>query len=183
LQTAAAAAAGARSVALTLGGTAVAADEYRDGYLVVDLTTNTGFGHLYQINTHGAVASSGVFNIPLRGPVQVEISTAANSCSLIPNNYSGVILAIATTPTATLAGVAAGPIPIGQFGWVQVAGICKCLGVTPIAATGTYCMVGTTTGAVIAQSTAVSATVPNVGQVLQGVVTASYSTINLTYLE
>lgn len=183
LQTAVAAAAGARTFDLALGATAITADQYRDGYVVVDLATNTGFGHMYQIQTHGAVASSGTFSIPLRSPLQVAIDTTANSVSLIPNNYSGVILAVATTPTAVLAGVAAGPIPIGQFGWVQVAGVAKCLGVTPIAATGHYCMVATTTGAVMEQSTAVSATVPNVGQVLQGVVTASYSTINITYLE
>lgn len=183
LQTAAAAAAGARSVALTLGATAATEDQYRDGYLVVDLATNTGFGHLYTIDRHNAVASSGVFTVPLRSAINVAISTAANSVSLIPNNCSGVILAVATTPTATLVGVAAAPFAIGAFGWIQVAGAAKCLGVTPIAATGDYCMHGTTTGAVIAQSTAVSATVPNVGQVIQGVVTASYSTINLTYLE
>jgi len=183
LQTAVAAAVGLRSLDLALGATAVAADEYRDGYVVVDLATNTGFGHMYQIATHGAVASSGTFTIPLRSAINVAISAAANSVSLIPNNYSGVILAVVTTPTATLAGVAAAPIPIGQFGWIQVAGVAKCLGVTPIAASATYCMVATTTGTVMAQSTTVSATVPNVGQVLQGVVTASYSTINLTYIE
>ena len=183
LRTPTAAAVGDRTVTLALGATAVTADQYRDGYLVVDLATNSGGGLIYAIQSHGAVASSGSFAVPLKSAVQVAIDTTATSVSLIPNNYSGVILAIATTPTAVICGVAAGPIPIGQFGWIQIAGICKCLGVTPIAPTGSYCMVSTTTGAVMAQSTAVSATVPNVGQVVQGVVTASYSTINLTYLE
>lgn len=183
LRTPTAAAVGDRTVTLALGATAVTADQYRDGYLVVDLATNSGFGHIYTIQSHGAVASSGSFVVPLKSPVQVAIDTTATSVSLIPNNYSGVILAIATTPTAVICGVAAAPFAIGAFGWIQVAGICKCLGVTPIAATGDYCMVATTTGAVMAQSTTVSTTVPNVGHVVQGVVTASYSTINLTYLE
>jgi phage baseplate assembly protein gpV len=83
LQTAAAAAVGARTVALTLGATATTADQYRDGYLVVDLSTNTGFGYMYQIGAHPVIDASSVFNVPLRSPVQVAIATTANSISLV----------------------------------------------------------------------------------------------------
>src|SRR3990172_5929195 len=127
LQTAAAAAAGATSVTLTLGATAVTADQYRDGYLVVDLAANTGFGYIYQIGPHGDVAASGDFIVPLRGTVQVAIDATANSVSLVPNNYSGVILAVATTPTAVLVGGSQKPIPVRNFGWILVAGTTTCL--------------------------------------------------------
>ena len=56
LQTAAAAAVGAKTVALTIGATAISADQYRHGYLVVDLASNTGFGYTYGITRHPGVA-------------------------------------------------------------------------------------------------------------------------------
>src|SRR3990167_3889290 len=166
LRTPSAAAVGARSVTLALGATAASEDQYLDGYLVVDLATNTGFGHIYQIANHKAIASSGSFAVPLRSAVQVAISTQATSVSLIPNNYNGVILAITTTPTASLAGVSVKPIPIANFGWIQVAGNCMCLtesnGAADVTA-GYQLMVGATTGSLMPQVTAVSLTVPNVG--------------------
>lgn len=182
LQTATAASVGDRTVTLALGATAVTADQYRDGYLVVDLASNTGFGYIYQIGAHGAVAASGSFVIPLRSPVQVAIDTTANSVSLVPNNHAGVILAVATNPTAVLAGVSVKPIPIGEYGWIQTAGnvMCLCTGTMVI---GTICMPSTTTGAVIVQSTAVSLTLPNVGVITRVATTTNYSTLWLNGID
>ena len=186
LKTPAATAVGVRTVSVTLGATAATADQYIDGYLVVDLATNTGFGHIYQIGTHGAVASSGVFAVPLKSPVQVAISAQASSVSLVPNNYSGVILAVTTTPTATLAGVAAAPFAIGAFGWIQVAGNCMCLtednGAANVTA-GYQLIVGATTGSLTPQVTAVSLTVPEVGICVRAATTTDYSTVCLTRIE
>jgi hypothetical protein len=186
LKTPLAAAVGARSVTLALGGTAVAENQYRDGYVVVDLATNTGFGHIYQVDHHKAIAASGSFAVPLRSPVQVAISTQASSVSLIPNNYAGVILAITTTPTATLAGVSVKPIPIGEFGWIQSAGNCMCLtednGAVNVTE-GYQLMVGGTTGSLMPQATAVSLTVPNVATCVQAGATTEYSTVCLNRIE
>ena len=186
LQTPSAAAVGDRTVTVALGATAATEDQYRDGYIVVDLATNTGFGHMYQIGPHKAIASSGSFAVPLRSAVQVAIATTANSVSLVPNNYSGVILAIATTPTAVLAGVAAAPFAIGAFGWIQVAGNCMCLtednGAVNVTA-GYQLIVGGTTGSLMPQATAVSLTVPNVGTCVRAASTTDYSTVCLNRLE
>jgi len=182
LQTAAAAAVGDRTVALTLGGTATTADQYRDGYLVVDLASNTGFGYIYQIGAHPVIAASAVFNVPLRSSVQVAIATTANSVSLVPNNYAGVILAVVATPTACLAGVSVRAIPIDEFGWIQVAGNVPCL-CTGTMVIGTTAISGTTTGALIAESTAASLTLPVVGNIVRVAVTTAYSTVCLTGLE
>jgi len=182
LQTAAAAAVGARTVALTLGATATTADQYRDGYLVVDLASNTGFGYIYQIGAHPVIDASTVFNVPLRSAVQVAIATTANSVSLVPNNYAGVILTIATTPTAVLAGCSVKAIPIGQYGWIQVAGNVPCL------VSGTH-IIGTTTwpsgtaGAVKPSAATVVMAVTIVGNVVRVATTTDYSTINLCNLE
>ena len=182
LQTASAAAVGDTLVSLVLGATAVTVDQYRDGYLVVDLASNTGFGYMYQIAPHGDVAASGTFRIPLREKVQVAIATTANSVSLVPNNYNGIILAVATTPTAVLVGVAAKAIAAGSFGWIQVAGTCMCL-TTGTLVKGTTCYPSTTTGAVLAQATATDLQTQNVGTVTRVAVTTAYSTICLDNLE
>lgn len=179
LQTAAAAVVGAKSVALTLGAAAATANQYHNGWLTVDLVGNTGFGYAYGIDTHGPVASSGVFTVPLKSTVQVAIDTTANSLSLVPNSRQGIILAIATTPTAAIAGVSVKPIPIGDFGWICTSGTCMCLTVTAVGAIGTQVIPGTTTGAVIAQTTATSLTLPIIGTVLRTAVTASYLTMTL----
>lgn len=121
LQTAAAAAVGATSVALTLGATAAAANLYEDGLLTVDLATNTGAAFAYGIAKHPAVASAGVFTVPLKEPVQLAISTAANSISVIANRHKLVVIA-PTTETGSLAGVAVKAIPASNFGWLQTRG-------------------------------------------------------------
>lgn len=183
LQTAAAAAAvGDRTVALTLGATAATADQYRDGYLVVDLASNTGFGYIYQIGAHPAIDASSAFSVPLRSPVQVAIATTANSVSLVPNNYGGVILTIATTPTAVLAGCSVKAIPIGQYGWIQVAGNVPCL-VAGTNIIGTTCWPSGTAGAQKPSAATVVMLVPIVGNVVRVAVTTAYSTINLCNLE
>jgi hypothetical protein len=182
LETPAAAAVGARTVSLTLGAVAVTADQYRDGYLVVSLSANTGFGYIYQIDTHGEVAASGVFNVPLRSSVQVAIAATAASTSLVANNYGGVILAAATTPTAVIVGVSVKPIPVSQFGWIQVAGNVMCL-TTGTVVIGTTCYPSTTTGAVLAQATATDLQTQNVGIVTRVATTTNYSTITLANLE
>jgi len=182
LQTAAAAAAGAKTVTLTLGATAVSADQYRDGYLVVDLSTNTGFGYIYQIGPHGDVAASGDFIVPLRGTVQVAIDATANSVSLVPNNYAGVILAIATTPTATLVGVSQKPIPVSQFGWLLVAGTTTCLTQGTVVK-GTIVKPGTAAGSLAPQATAVDLETSTVGICTRVATTTDYSTFCITLLE
>lgn len=182
LQTPVAAAVGDRTISLALGATAVTEDQYRDGYVVVDLATNTGFGYMYEVAAHPAIDASTTWAIPIRSAVQVAISTQANSVSLVPNNYAGVILAVVATPTATLAGVSVKAIPIGQFGWIQVAGNCMCLtdGTVVI---GTTVITGSVTGSVAAESGAASLTLPVVGTVVRVAVDTAYSTICLSGLE
>lgn len=175
LQTPSAAVVGARTVTLALGAAAVTADQYKGGFLAIDLATNTGFGHIYGIDTHPAVASSGSFAIPLTSSVQVAISTQANSVSLVPNTYRGVILAIATTPTAKHAGFSVKAIPISNFGWLCTKGPVMCL-TTGTIVIGQKVIPSTTTGAVIVEGA--FSVYPTVGEVVRVAVTTAYSTIN-----
>ena len=88
--------------------------------------------------------------------------------------------------TASLAGVAAKPIAIGSFGWIQVAGNCMCLTETNGAVAvveGYQLIVGGTTGSLMPQATAVSLTVPEVGICVRAATTTDYSTVCLTRIE
>ena len=123
LQTpAAAAAAGATSVSITLGATAVTADDYMDGYLTTNL--GTGFGYTYGVKTHAADAGGGTFVAPLTDGYSVitAIPTTANSVSLVRNPYRAVIEVPVTTITGTLVGVALRALTTGQWGFIQTRG-------------------------------------------------------------
>jgi len=201
LQTAAAAAVGATTIALTLGNTAVVANDYINGKVSVDLATNTGFGYSYSIDSHPAVAGNGVFTIPLAGSpsrttpsgveaaliltgnesVQVAIATTANSVSLIPNPYKKVILSVAATPplTAQIAGFAVVPIAIGGWGWLKTHGICMCLTNGTVVIGQAVVPGATTAGTIEAYPAGTSETTPMpVGDVVRVAVTTAYSTVN-----
>ena len=176
LQTAAAAAIGATSVALTIGATAVTANQYHNGFLVVDLAANAGFGYTYGIDKHPADPGGDAFTVPLKTKVQVAIDTTANSVSLVPCKYAGIILAIATTPTANIAGVSVKPLPVDNYGWTQTRGPCMCL-TTGTIVIGQKVFASTTTGAVITEG---AFTVqPTIGFVERVATTTNYSTIDI----
>jgi hypothetical protein len=116
-QTPVAAAVGAVSVATALGASTTA-DQYRDGYLSVEV--GTGFGYVYAIASHGVIATAG--SVPLREPVQVAIPATANSVSLISSPWRAVVVA-PTTETGAIAGCAVKPIAASAFGWLQTRGV------------------------------------------------------------
>lgn len=202
LQTAAAAAVGATTVALTLGNTAVVANDYINGQLVVDLASNTGFGYTYTIDAHPAVAGNGVFTVPLAGSpsrtiptnvvegallltgsesVQVAIATTANSISLIPNTYKKVILSVQATPplTAEVAGVSVVAAAIGAWVWLKTRGHAMCLTNGTVVIGQAVVPGATTAGTVEAPPAGTSETTPvQVGNVVRVATTTNYSTIN-----
>jgi hypothetical protein len=197
LQTAAAAAVGATTVALTLGATAVTANDYVNGTLVVDLVGNTGFGYTYHIGAHPAVASSGVFTVPFAGSasqtigtdglvvagtesVQVAIATTANSVSIYPNLYKKVLIVPGTLPTASIAGVPPVAIAASSWGWLQTKGEAMVLTDNTTVVIGQPAIASTvTSGAVSLVTTTNIITSPIVGTFTRVAVSASYSTVNL----
>lgn len=201
LQTAAAAAVGATTVAVTLGNTAVVANDYINGNLVVDLASNTGFGYIYTIDAHPAVAGSGVFTVPLAGSpsrtiptnvaegallltgsesVQVAIATTANSVSLIPNNWKKVILSVVNLTTAVLAGVSVVAAAIGSWCWIKTRGNAMVLTDNTTVVIGAPAITSTVTaGAVSLLTTTNVITSPVIGIFTRVAASASYSTVFL----
>lgn len=120
---AAAVAAGAQKVTATLGATAATAEQYSDGYLVVNDAAGEGINYL--ISGHAAVASAGVISVNLAEPVEVALTTSSE-VSLIANPYSAVIVApgaVAHRPV----GVPNVSITNAYYGWLQTGGDCSVL--------------------------------------------------------
>ncbi len=198
LQTAAAAIVGATTIVLTLGNTAVVANDYINGNVVVDLASNTGFGYTYTVDAHPAVAASGAFTIPLAGSpsrtvqsdglmvtgsesVQVAIATTANSVSLVPNTWKKVILAT-TTLTAQVAGVSVVAIAASGWGWLKTRGQAMCLTDTTVVISQQVMISVNAAGAVqpfiLTEGTPNLIIAPIVGRVTRVATTTNYSTIN-----
>ena len=116
----AAAAVGANSIGVTLGGTAATEDQYADGYIYIN--DGAGEGHMYKIRQHDAINSSGSGTINLYdGDTVAEAITTSSICGLLKNPYKDVIV-YPTTGTGSCVGVAATEIADDYYGWFQTWG-------------------------------------------------------------
>jgi len=92
--TAIASAAGTYTPTFTIGATAVVANEYVEGYVMVNVTPDVG--RTYKIAKLDAVSSSGTANPTLSEPI-VTAWTTATRVSLVHNPYSNVVEAASAT--------------------------------------------------------------------------------------
>ena len=116
------AAVGATELTVTMGATALTANQLAEGFVFVD--GGTGAGQMFKIKSHPAIAITTAGVITLEDPV-VSTMTSVTVC-LKPNPYDGVIIA-PSTPTGAVVGVAIYPITASYYGWIQVEGICPVL--------------------------------------------------------
>jgi hypothetical protein len=123
-QAAPVAAIGAVRIGLTVGNTAVTADQYADGMLQVYDGTTTGLGMQYEIESNTACAGNGVTYVTLKQPLKYAL-TAADTYSLIVNPWSSV------TQNASLVhgsgGVVPRPVTSAYYFWLQTGGLACCL--------------------------------------------------------
>lgn len=168
---AAAVAIDATVVTATLGATAATANQYSNGYMIVNDVTGEGF--YYTIGSHAAVSSSGVITLNLNEAIRVALTTSSE-VSLIANPFSGVIIN-PTTPTQQPIGVAVDNTPANYYGWVQTHGVCNVLADGAISV-----------GAAISPSNAVAGAVESgvigqgvIGHALQAGVDTEYRTVFL----
>lgn len=100
----------------------VDANEYAEGWVLVTVTP--GVGRQYKVKGHIAYAAAApTFN--LFDSVAVALTTTSR-LDLVRNPYFKVIVN-PTTLTSSPIGVAVHPVAIGEFGWLQVAGIANVL--------------------------------------------------------
>jgi len=116
--------AGDTRVKATLGATAATADQYAEGYLVVNDATGEGINYL--IGGHAAVDSAGIITVNLVDSLKAAITATTTQVSLIANGYKNVIVnpgALAHRPI----GVNNVAITAAFYGWFQTAGACAVL--------------------------------------------------------
>lgn len=107
-------------VQVTVAGTAVTADQYKDGYLQIN--DGTGEGHSYGIDTNTACDASGTTIVTLKDPIQVALlGSSSTEISLIPNPWSGTV--IQATEATGSAGIPLKDVPISNYYWSQTGGV------------------------------------------------------------
>ena len=115
-----AAAIGDKTISVTPGATAGAADLYADGIAVID--TTPGLGYSYPIKNHLAITASTLFVLNLSEGWSVQVAlTASSRVNLYSNPYRGVIQG-PTTLTNVPVGVCQYIIVATEYGWIGSGG-------------------------------------------------------------
>lgn len=116
-------AAGATALLITTGsgGGALDANEYAEGFVVID--TTPGLGYYYRISDHAAIAAStdGTINLAPEDAIEVAL-TAVSKVTLVQHPYKNVIVMPASTLTNMITGGAVYPTTAAYFGWIQTGG-------------------------------------------------------------
>lgn len=117
---------GATTITSAMGATAMNANEYAGGWLVV--TNTPGNGLMYEIDHHAAVLSSGTATLYLKDPLKVAL-TSSSRFDLVHNPYKDCLVFDGGngTETGIPLGVATTAIASGEYGWICVTGVVSCL--------------------------------------------------------
>ena len=163
---------GATSVTVTLGGTAITANQYAGGYLIVN--AGAGIGQTLKIESHPAQANAaGNVILTLSDPVQVALTSAASKVCLLANPYTGVIIN-PTSATGIPVGVTLYPLTAGSYGYIVTKGIVSCLN-----AGGTAIGLGLAISGTAGALATVAATTGQVAIALQAGVTTESRAVRL----
>ena len=131
---------GATSITVTLGGTAVTANQYAGGFAVV--SAGTGIGQTLRIKSHPAAALSTNVVLTLEDPLSVALVSTDSKVSLTLNPYGskngadvtthGVIVSPSAGSSGPTIGVTISPLPastatVPVYGYLQCRGAVACL--------------------------------------------------------
>jgi hypothetical protein len=120
----AAGAIGDRTISLTNGSDAIAANDYEDGSAITEAVAGAAEGYLLKIDlTHAALDASSTVTLPLAPGYGLPLAIVAGSdtITLCKNPYDDVVVAPAP-PEALILGIATSPVPIANWGWLQTWG-------------------------------------------------------------
>jgi hypothetical protein len=116
--------AGAKTVTVTVGASVVTADQFQDGWLVVQ--DGTGEGRAYPISGNLACGSAGNCTVYLKEAIDTTGVLAETGCDLVPNKYSGVVVSVADQADQAL-GVPNVAVTAAYYFWLQTGGPCSVL--------------------------------------------------------
>lgn len=147
------------TVTVTLGGTAVTADEYQGGYVaVVDGGQAAGQGQFLRIATHPAQTSTtGNVTITLEDSPNTALTTSSKVSLVYPHGKN--VILNPTTATAAPVGVAISPIPAGEYGFLTARGLASVRSDATVPSVGEGIMPSVTTAGDITLATATGANI------------------------
>jgi hypothetical protein len=169
----AAASVGDRQVTVTLGATAVAANAYKDGYLLIN--AGAGAGYAYKIKSHPSANASANLTVTLYDKLKEALSGTTSKATLVYCSYNGTIIH-PSPPTAKLVGVPVIDVTAGYYFWAQCAGPCAVL-IQGSATDGTTLGASATVDGAAAANAAVTQYV--VGIMMQNGVDGEYGVVDL----
>jgi len=138
--------AGVNKFSCAMGGLAITANEYYEGYVIV--STGTGNGNTYRIRTHNSIAASGTLEVTLYDTLNAPM-TATNELNFVPNMYNNV--KVGSSALDLPVGVAVCAVTTGNYAWFQAFGPCAALNQAATPA-GAAVKVGTTGGVLAARA-------------------------------
>lgn len=164
------------TVTVTLGATAVTANQYARGYVVIN--AGTGAGQTFEIASHPAANASAALTLTLADPIVSALNVSDTKSCLIAHQDNGVIIS-PTTATGRTAGVSLYAFAAGTFGYLQTKGPVACLCDSVGAAVGTAISPSAATPGAITQTPYATNLVTGavIGSALQAGVSAEYRTV------
>lgn len=167
--------AGATKIQLTLGGTAATADQYKDGWMVVN--DGTGEGRLYPIEGNTAQATtSGTVNVYLKEPIDTTGVLSQANVDLIAGKWNGTVISAADQADAPT-GVPLVAVTAAYYYWSQTGGPASVLADETLDPIGGVVTIGSSVAGAIEELDAVAE--PVVGEVILAGVDTEYPIINL----
>lgn len=156
------------SAVVTLGATAVSANQYAGGYALID--SSVGIGQTLRIASNSAATSSSNATLVFEDAPNTALTTASTVCLLPPHGANIVINP--TTPTGAIVGVTLYPLAAGQvagattgvftYGFLTSKGIAAALSDATIATVGQAISPSITTAGAVTLASGTNSTLTTV---------------------
>ena len=167
--------AGVSTIEVTLGGTAVTADQYAGGYLWIN--DGDGEGQLLRIKSHPAQATAGGnVTITCYDGLVTALNVANSKVSIVVDPYSNAVVA-PVTEAGALMGATVIDMAANKFGWAQTSGPASLLTVGTLVPGNAAVRSGATTAGGVAPAT--DNVLQEVGDVMAAAGDGEYSLINM----
>ncbi len=155
------------TVTVTLGATALTANQYQGGFLLVN--SSTGIGQTLRIASNPAAVSSGTgVVITLEDGPNTALSTSSKVCLIPP--HGGNVVVMPTAPTGAPVGIALYSVAPSTYAFFHSKGIVAAVSDATAPGAGAEIMTSVTTAGTVALATATGATI--IGYTIQAATSA-----------
>jgi len=166
--------AGDTKISITLGATAATADQYKDGWMVVN--DGTGEGRLYPIGGNLSAGSAGTIVVYLKEAIATTGALSQANVDLRASKWNGNVIS-ATDQADCPTGVPMVAVTAAYYYWSQTGGPASVLADEPLDPVGSIVTIGSSVAGSVEELDAVAE--PVIGEVMVVGVDTEYPMINL----